>query len=120
MSKNTISPSRRQTPSHTQRSKIDFRAINSAALRNAEGVCRWLLPNGKKVGREYLALNPKRADRTLGSFKINLISGMWADFSSGDRGGDLIALTAWALDLHQAEAARRLAAFLGISTEIQP
>ncbi|HEX2336635.1 MAG TPA: hypothetical protein VHI72_09175 [Hyphomicrobiaceae bacterium] len=118
MLKNTNSPSRRQTPSPRQ--QIDFRAINTVALRSAEDVCRWLLPNGRRAGREYLALNPKRADHTVGSFKINLTSGVWKDFSSGDGGGDLIALTAWALDLHQGEAARRLAAFLGISTEVQP
>ena len=38
------------------------------------------------------AFNPRRADRHLGSFQINVRTGKWADFATGDRGGDLISL----------------------------
>ena len=75
------------------------------------------LPNGRRAGREYVALNPRRVDRSIGSFRINLNTGQWKDFATDDRGGDLIALVAWALDVRQGEAARRLAGFLGIGAE---
>jgi hypothetical protein len=97
--------------------RINFAAINRAALRNASCICQWLLPGGRIVGGEYTALNPKRADRTPGSLKVNLRTGRWADFATDARGGDLIALVAWVLDVRQSEAARRLAARLCINPE---
>jgi hypothetical protein len=40
--------------------------------------------SGHKEGHYLVALNPTRADRTIGSFKINLNTGMWKDFSTGE------------------------------------
>ena len=54
---------------------IDFDRINAEALTSLEAVCRRLLPNGRRAGHEYVALNPRRGDRHPGSFKINLKSG---------------------------------------------
>jgi hypothetical protein len=98
-----------------RRRSIDFRAVSQAALGHAETiVARWL-PDGRRDGAEWTARNPKRADHQPGSFKVNLRSGKWGDFSSGDRGGDLIALAAFLFDLKQDEAARRVAEMIGIS-----
>ena len=74
---------------------LDFSRINTAALANAESICRRIIPGGRVQSGEYVACNPNRADRKPGSFKINLRTGLWADFASGESGGDLIALTAW-------------------------
>ena len=93
---------------------IDFRAINAQALINFLAVLHRLLPSGRPEGHEYVALNPKRADRRLGSFKINLATGRWADFASGDRGGDPISLVAFLFDVSQVDAARCLARMLGV------
>jgi hypothetical protein len=60
-----------------------------------------------------VALNPRRADCRLGSFKVNLNTGRWADFATGDRGGDLISLLAYLQGVSQTEAARLLARELG-------
>lgn len=92
----------------------DFAAINQAALAAFPAVLNRLLPRGKTVGRELVALNPRRADRNLGSFKINRFNGRWCDFSTGDRGGDPISLVAYLADVSQGEAARLLAQMLGI------
>jgi hypothetical protein len=73
-----------------------------------------LLPAGKRAGPELVALNPRRADRHLGSFKVNRYTGRWADFATGDRGGDPISLVAYLADVSQGEAARLLARMLGI------
>lgn len=98
--------------------KIDFSNIAAEALGHAETIlCRWL-PDGRREGREWVAKTPTHADRKPGSFKINLRTGKWSDFSTGDRGGDLISLAAYLHGLDQAEAARRLAEMLGIRPHV--
>lgn len=93
---------------------IDFPAINAAAMRVLPALCRRWAPGGVIVGREYVARNPRRADRRAGSFKINLSTGAWADFATGDAGGDPISLAAYLSSIGQAEAARALAEMLGL------
>jgi hypothetical protein len=93
---------------------LDFDAINQAALAAFPAVLNRLLPRGKTVGRELVALNPRRPDRNLGSFKVNRFNGRWCDFATGDRGGDPVSLVAYLADVSQGEAARLLAQMLGI------
>jgi hypothetical protein len=93
---------------------IDFAAVSAAALPILPSlVVRWL-PCGRREGVEYVALNPTRADRHLGSFRVNLRSGLWADFATGESGGDVVSLAAYLSGLTQAEAASRLAGMLGL------
>jgi hypothetical protein len=86
----------------------DFARINMAALPALPALCARWLPGGKRVGREYIALNPTRADKRAGSFKVNLQTGRWADFATGDKGSDAVSLAAYVFGLRQSEAARRL------------
>jgi hypothetical protein len=95
---------------------LDFDRINKAALAAFPAGLARLLPKGKAIGRELVALNPRRADRNLGSFKVNRISGRWCDFSTGDKGGDPVSLVAFLAGVSQGEAARLLAQMLGIET----
>jgi hypothetical protein len=95
---------------------IDFEAVNRAALAVLPAVLARLIPGGKIVAREYAALNPTRADRHVGSFKVNLRSGRWADFAAGDKGGDPVSLVAYVEGVSQVEAARRLARMLSLDT----
>jgi hypothetical protein len=94
--------------------RIDFGAINRTALPLLPAILQRVLPGGRREGQEYLALNPRRADRRLGSFKVNLKTGRWADFSSGDKGSDPVSLVAFIEDCRQGEAALKLARMLGI------
>lgn len=94
--------------------RIAFGRIADATLSYADVLTRRWLPDGRREGAEWVALNPTRADRRLGSFKINLKNGKWCDFAAGAAGGDLIALAAYLFGLDQAEAARKIAAALGI------
>ncbi len=96
------------------RRAINFARIADAALDHADRLARRWLPDGRCEGTEWVARNPRREDRRLGSFKINLKTGRWSDFATGDAGGDLIALAAYLFHLDQAEAARKIAAALGI------
>jgi hypothetical protein len=95
---------------------VDFAKINRAALAAFPAVLARILPSGKHVGSEYLALNPSRTDRHAGSFKVNTATGRWADFATGDKGGDPISLVAYLGNISQGEAARMLARMLGIET----
>lgn len=94
--------------------RIDFAGINRAALANVDVILRRWLPGGRVNGAEYVARNPRRNDRRPGSFKINMETGKWADFATGDRGGDLVSLAAYLAGLSQVEAARELADMLGV------
>jgi len=93
---------------------IAFRRIAEAARANCAAVVMQWLSGGKRYGAEWCALNPRRNDRRIGSFRINLRTGAWGDFATDDRGGDLISLAAYLYGLNQAEAALRIAQMLGI------
>ncbi|MDQ2104435.1 hypothetical protein [Azospirillum isscasi] len=91
-----------------------FARANQAALGCLPTILERWLPNGKRIGREYVARNPRRNDRHAGSFKVNLHTGRWADFATGDKGGDPVSLAAYLFGMSQADAARRLAEMLGV------
>ncbi len=97
---------------------IGFAAVSRAALAAFPAVLARLLPGGKQVGAEIVALNPRRADRHLGSFKANRY-GRWSDFATGDKGGDPISLVTYLADVPQSDAARLLARMLGVECEGQ-
>lgn len=98
------------------RCSIDFAGINAAALPHLLAICARLAPDGRREGQEWVAKNPTRLDRRAGSFKINLRSGLWADFAIDDKGGDPVSLVAYIAQTSQAEAARLLSRMLGIET----
>lgn len=75
--------------SRSSRHQINFTAINRAALARLPAILNRLLPRGQRKGREFVGLNPRRADHHLGSFRINLDTGRWAGFATGDKSGDL-------------------------------
>lgn len=94
--------------------RIRFEAIAAAALPRLPELARRWLPDGRCVGHEWVALNPTRPDRRPGSFRVNLATGRWADFATGDKGGDAISLAAYLHGVSQIAAARKVAAILGI------
>ena len=72
--------------------KLDFAAINAAALSSLESLVTDWLPAGRREGHEWkvgsLSGEPGR------SLSINLISGVWKDFSTDAGGGDPVSLLA--------------------------
>lgn len=97
--------------------RLDFGSINSAALLALPLLLRRWLPHGRREGNEYVALNPKRRDRRLGSFRVNIATGKWADFATGDKGGDVISLVAYLAGVRQSDAARHLARMLRLEEQ---
>jgi hypothetical protein len=94
--------------------RLAFRRIAAAALSSSETIVTRWLPEGRREGREWVAINPTRSDGKKGSFKVNLRTGAWSDFATGAAGGDLVSLAAYLHDLNQGAAAVRVAAMLGV------
>ncbi len=92
--------------------KIDFAAINHAALTILPALLIKWLPDGQARNGEWVARNPTRNDRKPGSFLINMQTGKWADFATGDAGGDVVSLCAYLEGISQYQAAQNLMSVL--------
>jgi hypothetical protein len=89
--------------------KIAFRRIAEAAVPHAETLARRWLPDGRREGVEWVAINLTRVDKRRGSFKVNTRTGRWSDFATGAAGGDIPGLAAYLFNLKQGEAALKVA-----------
>lgn len=85
---------------------IDFPALAAQLLSRSEELVTGWFPAGKRQGHEWKIGN-LRGDPGE-SMSINLSTGMWGDFSSGEKGGDLISLYAAREGFSQLDAARAL------------
>lgn len=98
--------------------RIDFRSLADLARPYIPDLCARWLPTGRKQGNEWVARNPNRNDIHLGSFSVNLITGKWCDFATGDRGADIISLAAYLHHGHedhpQMAAAKGIQRLLGL------
>jgi putative DNA primase/helicase len=92
--------------------RIDFAQVARASLPHLPELCARWLPGGRAIGHEWTCgdLSGGRGQ----SCRVNLRTGRWADFATGQTGGDAISLCAAVHRLSQREAAKRLAAMLGI------
>lgn len=96
--------------------RIDFSAVSNAARSALTSLVQDWLPDGRREGNEWVARNPTRGDQHPGSFKVNLITGVWSDFATGESGGDAIDLLAYLNRTSKLDAARELAAKLGVTS----
>ena len=94
------------------RSRVDIGDIARQALGSAEQLLAQWLTQGKRVGHEWQCGSLRGEPGE--SLSVNLSTGRWADFASDDKGGDLVSLYAAIHGLKQGEAARAVAAELGI------
>src|SRR5262245_19600609 len=101
---------------HQPKAWVDFKAVRSATLSALNFVVPQLLPGGRRESGEWVARNPTRNDAKPGSFKVNLKSGVWRDFATGDKGGDVIDLKAYLEGKSKVEAARELATMLNVQS----
>ena len=92
---------------------LDFAGLNTSLLAQApELLSRWL-PGGHLMKREWVCGN-LRGEKGE-SCKVNTKSGEWADFATGDKGGDLISLYAAIHRIGQGEAFKRLSVEFGFA-----
>lgn len=69
---------------------IDIKAIKTKYPVLA--VIHALQLEGNRKANEFVALNPTRDDNSPRSFSINIITGIWKDFATGEPGGDIVDL----------------------------
>ena len=85
---------------------MDFAGLAARLLQEAPGLMAAWLPGGHIRGREYECANLQGGKGQ--SLKINMQTGLWMDFATGEKGGDLIDLFAAIRHISQGEAAKEL------------
>jgi putative DNA primase/helicase len=95
--------------------RFDIKDVSAAALGAYPGLLQQWLPGGRMDGQEYKAadLNGGRGD----SLSVNVRTGLWCDFATGDKGGDPVSLYAAVYRVSQLEAAKQVAGILGYDVD---
>lgn len=86
---------------------IRFEALADALLARSEHIVPAWLPGGHRNGHEWVCGSLQGGKGK--SCSVNLIKGAWADFASGEQGGDLISLYAAVHGLTMGKAAVQVA-----------
>ena len=90
--------------------------VSDRLAQRAESVCAHLLPNGKRVGHEWVAGSVHgEAGNSLKVALGGAKSGVWKDFAS-DEAGDLLDLWAATRGVGISDALREARSYLGIVT----
>lgn len=85
---------------------LDFDGLASQLLASAETHLASWLPAGRKRGNSWVAGDLSGAAGQ--SLKVNLATGAWSDFATGDHGSDLVSLYAAIYELPMGDAYRHL------------
>lgn len=93
---------------------LQFAALAAELLKNADTLVSAWLPGGVRRGHEYVS--GSLAGGKGSSCSVNLTTGAWADFSSEERGGDLLSLYAAIHGLTMAKACVELARAEGLES----
>ena len=92
--------------------------VKAELALNAEGVCQLLLPNGRRKANEW---HIGSVDGEAGSsMRVHLgdgKAGLWADFSSGEKGSNLLELWRVVKGVTFKEALDEAREYLGVRTE---
>jgi len=85
---------------------LDFDGLARQLLASAETHLASWLPAGRKRGNSWVAGDLSGAAGQ--SLKVNLATGAWSDFATGDHGSDLVSLYAAIYELPMGDAYRQL------------
>lgn len=101
-------------------SDIKIEEIANALKADIQNLCYALGLQGKLDGNDFVAYNPTRVDKHLGSFRVCIRGakqGIWAEFASGEKGDpiDLINYCLFKNSINKHEAIEYAKEFLGIS-----
>lgn len=91
----------------------DFEGLARELLFDARNILPRWLPGGKLIGREYCCGNLRGEPGD--SLRVNVNTGMWADFAGTEKGGDLISLYAAIEGISQGESFKRLSSDTGFA-----
>jgi putative DNA primase/helicase len=104
--------SRRSYTTSPAHAPLSIAAVAHAALPHLLELCRRWLPGGRIAGREWICGSLR--GEAGGSCKVNIVTGRWSDFATGEKGGDVVSLAAAIHRLTQREAAIRIAQMIGM------
>ena len=94
---------------------VDPVRVHAAALKVVTALMiRWL-PDGQISRKYWVAKCPGLDGNQRPQLRVNLRTGRWTDFRTGNRGSDVITLAAYVADIDEAKASAALAAMLGVS-----
>ena len=96
-------------------SNVDFSLIARQALSRSKDILVRLFPRGKFQGKEFVVGSLQGDPGT--SLSINIDTGKWCDFSTGDKGGDLISLLAARDRMSQKDAAEEMSLIMGMPSD---
>ena len=94
---------------------ISREKVDEAALKIFPALAKRWLPEGELRGHHWVARNPTRDDLTAGSFKIDLRTGSWRDWATGERGRGAVSLAAYIAGMSAANATAAVANMLELS-----
>ncbi len=87
------------SPEEAQAKREEARMVSRLLAARAASLVGELRLRGERQGNEFVALNPTRHDRSLGSFRVTLTgskAGVWIDHATGEA-GDALSLVAYCL-----------------------
>jgi hypothetical protein len=87
------------TAEQAQQKREEARMISRMLAARVPSLVHELRLRGERQGNDFVAFNPTRHDRSLGSFRITLSgakSGVWLDHATGEA-GDALSLVAYCL-----------------------
>jgi len=90
---------------------MNIKEVASRALAQSESLLSSWLPGGSRRGNEWVC--GSLSGEAGKSCSINLNTGKWADFSTGQKGGDLVSLLAAIRGINQVDAAHEVAHIIG-------
>lgn len=97
---------------------MDDQAVKDSLNNRAEDFARWLFPNGKKNGREWLVGSLQgEAGKSLKICIAGSKVGVFKDFATGDKGTNLLDLFIQARRVPFKEAMQACADWLGVSLD---
>lgn len=87
--------------------RLDFEGLAGVLLSDWNMYVPAWAPGGKLIGKEWTCGSIRGGPGD--SCRINTETGRWADFATGDKGGDLVSLYAATQGIKNGEAAKKLA-----------
>jgi putative DNA primase/helicase len=94
--------------------KINFKALGDALLPMADALVQQWIPDGVQGSNNEYRAGSVRGGKGE-SFSVNLRTGKWSDFATGEAGVDLVSLYASAYDMTPGAAAIELANAHGLA-----
>jgi len=101
---------------------VEIKELNKLLCQNVLSVCKLLLPDGQITGDEYCvgSLNGEKGSSLRVHIGKGEKLGLWTDFSTGDKGGDLVDLWMKVNQITKKEAVKEIKLYLNLQDTTTP